>query len=259
MTRRLPPALDDLGVALGRTAGGYLHNALREPPETCSVCATPVDGWQRCFKCNEHAKSGLPIADFVASMVYAVKRSPAGERDQMYTAMYGYKAPYPQATYVNVVRTLLLLGIVGHLDCVLSLSGASDVRWATVPGTQHAREHPLHRLVASMFTSPDLEVPLRLSPTATKERALRPGGLIVEAAMPRDTHIALIDDSWVTGGSAQSAAVALRQAGAASVSILTVARVLEPTYRTTEAFLRSDSWGRPFDYAICPWTGGDCP
>lgn len=261
MSRALPAKVAEVGSALATSAGGYLHNAVRMPHVTCSVCSTPVDGYEMCFRCREHARSGLPIADRVASVVYAVKRYPNGQRDQVYTAMYGYKAPVPQPGYVKLIRSLLILGLVGHFGCDRKLSGQSEVRWAAVPGTQHAgREHPLHALIAPLFTSPELEVPLRLAPGAEKERgAIASQRLEVGTPIAPHTHVAVLDDSWVTGGSAQSAAVALRAAGAASISILTVARVLEPSYPPTSEFLTSEYWNGGFDYRVCPWTGSDCP
>lgn len=261
MSRALPAKVAEVGAALATSAGGYLHNAVREPYATCGVCSTPVDGYEMCFKCREHARLGLPVADRVASLVYAVKRYSNGQRDQMYTAMYGYKGPVPQPGYVKLIRSLLILGLVGHFDCDRKLSGQPEIRWAAVPGTQHAgREHPLHALIAPLFTSPEFEVPLSLPPGAEKDRGvIKSQKLEVGATIPAGTHVAVLDDSWVTGGSAQSAAAALRDAGAASVSILTVARVLEPSYPTTAEFLKSDYWKRDFDYRICPWTGGDCP
>lgn len=260
MTRELPESVVRIGEALATSAGGYLRNTVRQPPITCSVCATPTGGYPRCIPCRTHAESGLPIADRVASMVYAVKPSATGQRDQTYTAMFGYKGARPRPAYVDVVRSLLGLGIVGHLTCDLKLSGQRLVRWAAVPSTQHAKaEHPLHRLIVAMFKSPEFEVPLGTRPGAMKDRRLQPDNFVVAGNIQNDTHVALYDDSWVTGGSAQSAAIALHQAGAASVSILTVARVLGPEYGPNADFLRSEHWKRDFAYTLCPWTGGDCP
>ncbi len=54
-------------------------------------------------------------------------------------------------------------------------------------------------------------------------------------------------------------AIALHQAGAASVSIMTLARILGAEHGPNAAFMRSDRWLRAFDYRICPWTGAACP
>ncbi len=72
-------------------------------------------------------------------------------------------------------------------------------------------------------------------------------------------HVVVIDDSWVSGASAQSVAVALKQAGVEQVSILSVARVLSPHWAPNLPFLRSALPQLPYDWTICPWTLGDCP
>jgi hypothetical protein len=42
-------ALARLSAVLISRAGGYLYNPVRKDSETCSVCATPVSGYQRCY------------------------------------------------------------------------------------------------------------------------------------------------------------------------------------------------------------------
>lgn len=50
-------------------------------------------------------------------------------------------------------------------------------------------------------------------------------------------HVLLIEDTWTSGGNAQSAALALRRAGAASVTILALARWLNPEEPPTSTFV----------------------
>jgi predicted amidophosphoribosyltransferase len=45
-------------------------------------------------------------------------------------------------------------------------------------------------------------------------------------------HVLVLDDVWTTGSEAQSAAFALRCAGAAAASVMVVGRWLNPRYRT---------------------------
>jgi len=70
--------------------------------------------------------------------------------------------------------------------------------------------------------------------------------------------VLLIDDTWTSGGHAHSAALSLRNAGAARVSVLVVARWLKEDYGNNKQFL-ADLAARDFDPRICPWTGGPCP
>lgn len=255
MTRDLPPAATQVGQALTASAGGYLRNTVSEPWVTCSVCCAPAKGYQRCSSCNDHVQSGEAIADRVATMVYAEKGT------QTYHAMYGYKARQPQSVHEHVVNSLLALAIVGHADCDLKLAEHAAVfRWTTVPSTRdRARpEHPLHALVSRLF-APGYELPVRAAPGAVKDGAVRPQNCEVRGQIACATHVVVIDDSWVRGGSVQSVAAAVRNAGAASVSILAIARVLDPTWGPTAEFLRQGKLTAYFDYTICPWTGESCP
>lgn len=75
--------------------------------------------------------------------------------------------------------------------------------------------------------------------------------------LPKAAHVLLIDDTWTTGGHAQSAVLALRKAGASRVSLLVVARWLKEDYGNNKQFIASLRT-RDFNPGICPWTGGDC-
>jgi hypothetical protein len=64
-------AVARLTAALVSGAGGYLRNPVRQDEVTCAVCATPVDGFERCFQCNRRRVHG-GLADSVAFLTYAV-------------------------------------------------------------------------------------------------------------------------------------------------------------------------------------------
>jgi predicted amidophosphoribosyltransferase len=90
-------------------------------------------------------------------------------------------------------------------------------------------------------------------------------GLLLHLALSGHTKCAgllaglpVIDDTWTTGGHAQSAALALRVAGATRVSVLVVARWLKEDYGDNKQFI-DDLRGRDYDPSICPWTGAKCP
>jgi phosphoribosylpyrophosphate synthetase len=70
-------------------------------------------------------------------------------------------------------------------------------------------------------------------------------------------HVLVVDDTWVSGGKAQSAALALKLAGAARVTIVCIGRLL--SYRWDEHRLLIDSLSEPYDAMRCPVTGSVCP
>jgi hypoxanthine-guanine phosphoribosyltransferase len=55
----------------------------------------------------------------------------------------------------------------------------------------------------------------------------------------RDRHVLLVEDTWTSGGNAQSAALTLRRGGAASVTIVALARWLKPEESPIGAFVTS--------------------
>lgn len=99
--------------------------------------------------------------------------------------------------------------------------------------------------------------------TVTRERyrrALRPtdrssGERVFEAdryaaTMPLDgKSVLLIDDTWTTGASAQSATYALSQAGARKVGMIVVGRHIDPDFADHATRLRQ--LPRRFDFSRC--------
>jgi orotate phosphoribosyltransferase len=58
-------------------------------------------------------------------------------------------------------------------------------------------------------------------------RALDPGRFLAPRPLP-GAAVLLVDDTWTTGSTAQSAAIALRSAGARSVAAVVLGRHLPP-------------------------------
>jgi predicted amidophosphoribosyltransferase len=242
-------AVARLGAALVSRAGGYLRNPVREDRVTCAVCATPVDGYERCFQCGSHGHSGL--ADAVAFSTYAVAGQQSGY------VMRGYKARPPLEEHRTIVTLLILLALSIHAECPGRLAGAPVTHWATVPSLPaKPGEHPLHEIVSNLAAGS--EAPLGAAAKAQFPRDVNAQHFSTSVRLPPDSHVLLIDDTWVRGGRAQSAALALRTAGAAHVSALVVARWIKEDFSDNAKFLSRLS-SRDYDPGICPWTGSDCP
>jgi hypothetical protein len=71
-------------------------------------------------------------------------------------------------------------------------------------------------------------------------------------------HVLVLDDVWTTGANAQSAALALRRAGACAVSVVVAGRWLSPDHPLTAPFVAASLTGE-YDLSVCPVTGGRCP
>jgi hypothetical protein len=242
-----------LAADLVATSGGYLRNTLRPSVLTCDICDAPVSGWSTCFKCGQIYRPSPLTADQVASMIYAVRGRQSG------FIMRGYKAAtQPVEEHVLKVGSLLWIGI-SHRECAGKLIGAPVTYWATVPSVPAtATQHPLNRLVARNYFLGLSEIKVIAAADARDPRAFRPENFAVDGR-PDGAHVLLLDDTWVGGGHSQSAAAALKLSGAKHVSLLNVARWLEPSDQLTASFLPDYFDARDFDPARCPWTGNSCP
>lgn len=231
-------------------AGGYLRNPPRRSQVTCAVCAAPAAGYTRCFICQGHrAQAGL--ADRTAFLTFAV----AGQQSAY--VMRGYKAQPPVGEHVTTVTLLALLALVMHRDCPGAMASQPVTHWATVPSLPaRPGEHPLHRIIGNV--APGNEIRLTAAAQCRAPRDVSPAHFSAGAPLPPGSHVLLIDDTWTTGGHAQSAVLALRRAAATQVSVLVVARWINKDYRGNAAFL-TELAGRDYDPAVCPWTGGACP
>ena len=103
---------------------------------------------------------------------------------------------------------------------------ASPTHLAVVPsGRRRPGPHPLRALAGPLTGLPWAEL--------TVAWPLDPAGRIADPGRYRavplpGARVALLDDTWTTGASAQSAAAALRLAGAQSVAVIVLGRHLLP-------------------------------
>jgi hypothetical protein len=232
-------------------AGGYLRNPVRAAWVTCADCLTPVNpAYKRCSVCAGYrGRAGL--ADTTAFLTYAIAGQASGH------LMRGYKAPRPVAEHRQVVGLLLRVALHGHAKCAAILAGRPVTHWAAIPSLPaRPAEHPLRGLV--LGHAPGTELTLQAAARAQQPRAVNAGHFTCGVSLDADSHVLLIDDTWTSGGHAQSAALALRQAGAARISALIVARWLTDDYLDTRQFL-ADLRKRDYDPTTCPWTSARCP
>ena len=189
---------------------------------TCADCTTPVDGYQLCLRCKGHrAHSGL--GDALAFLSYAV----AGRKSAY--VMRGYKAKPPVAEHRMVVGLLLLLALQEHTNCAGTVTGMPVTHWAIVPSLPaKPGEHPLRSLVINHALGS--EIVLAAAANVQRPREISPGHFVTATQLAPHSHVMLIDDTWASGGHAQSAVLTLRDASAEKVSVLVVARWINEDY-----------------------------
>ena len=192
-------------------------------PPSCDVCRGPVGPrFARCYQCGRHDLLGHGLlADAVVPISYAIRGTAFADD------LWRYKWwRAPAASAQASVLALLLAFLADHGACVWRHAGMPPAgRLAVVPtGSGRPDPHPLLRLV-----SPCLRLP-------ACPLAIRPGrqgrdldlGRFRAGPIPPGASVLLLDDTWVSGASAQSAAAALKQAGARHVAVVVLGRHVNP-------------------------------
>jgi hypothetical protein len=200
-----------------------------EPPGragVCAVCRGPAASrYARCYQCARHEQLGPGLlADAVVPISYAVKGTAfAGD-------LWRYKAGRePAAAARTSLLALLLAFLHDHGPCVWRQAGmTAPGLLAVVPtGCGRPGPHPLLDLAAPYLRLRPAPLVIRpgqqgRDPDATRFHAER---------VKLDANVLLLDDSWVSGASAQSAAAALKRAGARRVAVIVLGRHLDPADR----------------------------
>lgn len=235
------------------TAAAFLRNVVREPAVTCRICATPVRGFDRCWRC-EQMRDVVGIADVVAPLMYAITGTPSAD------LVYDYKnhpARGVRASHGAVVSELVRLALSRHGSCFEAAAGLSISRRLVIPSlTNRPGHHPFSVLMQKLEVVSEA-VRLLPAPEATCDRAINDKFVLAPNARLDGQHVLILDDVWTTGSNAQSAALAVRRAGAAAVSVLVVSRWLSPRRRLTAEFIAA-RLNRAYDPDVCPVTGGKC-
>ncbi len=181
--------------------------------------------------------------------------------------MWSYKAPQPGPGCVTDLTAILLFALLWHHRCAESATGMPWHLWAVVPSSRRARTgtHPLVRLGASAgldgsdHTLPTRRVELVPAGAPSGDRCVRPDRFrVATPEVVRGRHTLLLEDTWVTGASVQSAALALKRAGAAAVTILCLARWLREDTRGIDCATFFESLVSPYDGLRCPLLRRSC-
>jgi len=207
----------------------------------CRTCRGPVQaGFARCYQCDlAHARCGGLLADVVAPVAYAVKGGwLAGD-------LWRYKSGAAGATEAGARLTAMLARFLReHSDQVWRAAGmaAGPELAAIVPSGQgRPGPHPLPGIVASCVDVPI--VPLSAAPgAAARARGLADGvavGWLTVGGAVAGADVLLVDDTWVSGASAQSAAAALKAAGARRVALVVIGRHVDPADPRSAEFVRA--------------------
>ncbi len=218
----------------------------RHGPGVCEICFNFTDGYSDCYACA-HGEQRL---DLVVPISYSV----GGE--QLHHALASYKRREGDtARRLGAELAAVLWRFLGaHEPCVALAADAPGgfPIVTTVPSGDAERDatHPLRHLVA------DLVAPTKARHAALLTRSeitCSPREFCAEKYRARrrldGEPVLLIDDTWTTGASAQSAAAALKAAGAGPIAAIVIGRHLNREWHENDRRIRGITL--PFDWEHC--------
>ena len=199
------------------------------------MCCGPAPGPDLvCFACRWIARRlGVVLAPVLPMQMCPLP-------GPLYTVLMGYKeAPVAEARarFAPIVRSLTTGFLRSHADCVAALGGGQPHFVLPVPSTKRPGGSPIARVPG---LAADVEAALPgVRWTGLLYRTREPVGHMRPCARAfavpptlrcrvADRRLVLLDDTYVSGARSQSAAAALRLAGASSVVVVALGRVLRP-------------------------------
>jgi predicted amidophosphoribosyltransferase len=224
---------------------GNLMLCPRSGPGVCVRCFNLTDGYDRCYACT-HCES---VLEAVAPISYSVAH------EQLHHALASYKRLGGEVSRRLSVQLAAVLWryLDGHERCVARAAGAESFPVVTtVPSGDRRRdeEHPLRSIVGELSapTRKRYERLLRRSAVDVAARAFDPQKYAAARPLTGEA-ILVIDDTWTTGANAQSAAAALKAAGAGLVAAVVIGRHINRDWGQNDQRLRA--LPQPFDWGSC--------
>jgi hypothetical protein len=218
----------------------------RHGPGVCGACFNLTDGYSWCWACTH----GGQFLDAMAPISYSV----AGERLHHALALYKRGAGREVDRLGLELAAVLWRHLAAHESCLAQAAGVGGFELVTtVPSSDPDRgdAHPLHRLVGWVVgPTRDRHVRLlRRSRTRARSHQFSPTRYETIGPALGGRSVLLVDDTWTTGANAQSAAAALKLAGAGPVAAVVIGRHVNRNWHRNDARLRA--FERPFDWERC--------
>jgi predicted amidophosphoribosyltransferase len=229
---------------------GNLMLGPRRGPDVCGVCFNFTNGYERCYACA-HGQLWL---DAVAPVSYSVAR------EQLHHALKGYKRLSGDAARRLGVELAAVLWryLAAHERCVARAAGGDSFDVVTTVPSGDAERDERHPLpwIAGELVAPTRERHERLLRRSRADVHAREFDADKYQAARRldGSSVLLIDDTWTTGANAQSAAAALKSAGARTVAAVVIGRHLNREWHENDRRLRGIT--RPFDWDRCAHCAG---
>jgi len=203
----------------------FLLPVLSPRDGVCVDCKRSVlSGWPCCYQCSGHRSTLSHRADVVAPIALAVKH------DQWAHELSSYKNssnPTARGSLAVGIGAVLWRWLDNHETCVADYAGVDKFALVTaVPSTRGRQQHPLGRMLREIVkpTSDryiDLLRPSPDYPAGSRDASDNRFHVTTEL---NGEPVMVIDDQWTSGSRAQSAASALKMAGAGAVAVVVLGR-----------------------------------
>jgi hypothetical protein len=217
----------------------------RRGPDVCATCFNFTAGYDRCYACAH----GRPVLDAVVPISYSVAREQLHHTLACYKRLDGDVARRLGAALAAILWRFL----TEHERCLARGAGTTGFDLATtVPSGDRDRDerHPLRWVVGELVgpTRDRHQRLLRRTSVEVRRREFDEQRFEATRGLTNNA-VLLIDDTWTTGASAQSAAAALKAAGAGPTVAVVIGRHLNREWRQNDRRLRGIE--QPFDWSKC--------
>ena len=217
----------------------------RRGPDVCGTCFNFTAGYSRCYACAH----GEPVLDALVPISYSVAREQLHHALASYKRLDGDVAGRLQA----ILAAILWRFLAEHEPCVARAANAERFELVTtIPSGDRERDdcHPLRRIVGELVGPTRQRHHRILRRTGTEAPARTFSTARFEATSQLQCQsVLLIDDTWTTGSSAQSAAAALKVAGAGRIAAVVIGRHLNRDWHENDRRIRGIA--RPFAWNEC--------
>lgn len=234
------PSVEELSAPYGN-----FMLAPRRGPGVCRICFNLTDGFGRCHACigTDRALDGmLPVSYSIA-------------HEQLHHVLATYKRSHGLTAhrFQSELAAVIWRYLSHHEPCLAHAAAAAQFdAVTTVPSSLLFRDdvHPLHHIVGELVGPTRLRYARLLRRTGTPTAAHTFSSDKYEPVIDlTNRSVLLIDDTWTSGANAQSAATALKTAGATTVAALVVGRHVSREHGQNDRRLRE--LPTPFQWDVC--------
>jgi predicted amidophosphoribosyltransferase len=229
-----------------------MRNIAAAGPGICRVCRGFNDpDYETCFKCGHRPDS----LDAMVPITYSEHLG------QMHLALRNYKdANRASIRRHDAIRLAAILWrfLRDHESCVAHAAGVDSFDLVTiVPSSSPERDkHSAFAELTGWIEPIKSRLRRTLEPTGEAEGREFDANRFKPTAEPPGESVLLLDDTWASGGHAQSAAYALRAAGAQQVALVVIGRHVRRDFEPVQGSGETcgdilDALPTDFDWTTC--------